>query len=191
MTDELKPLASPAPLFHRYQDALANRPHPGPVVDLACGRGRHALPAAKSLGPIIAVDRNRGFLDELGQRSRRLGLEIARLQTDLETPFGIPLKPESAGAILVFRYLHRPLAEAIETLLAPGGWLLYETFTVDQAGRDSGPSRPEFLLRPGELRTLFPGLEVVDYEEYEEGGTHPSTAEGLDATAQLVARKPG
>ncbi|MEE3326944.1 MAG: class I SAM-dependent methyltransferase [Myxococcota bacterium] len=187
--EPLPPLAPTAPLFDHYQDAIATRRPPGPIVDLACGRGRHALVAAQRLGSVIAIDRNRAFLDELGQRSRPKGLRVARLQTDLETPFGIPLQAGSAGAILVFRYLHRPLAEAIEKLLAPGGWLLYETFTRAQADRASGPSRPEFLLRPDELRLMFPDLEVVHYAE--KGEKEASTGQPHDAIAQLVARKPG
>ena len=186
--EEDRPLAAPSALFERYRPALAANRAKGPIIDLACGRGRHALEAASSLGPVIAVDRNRTFLDELGLRSRKQGLRLARLQTDLERGFGIPLKAESAGAILVFRYLHRPLAESIEALLAPGGWLLYETFTIAQAERPSGPSRPDFLLQPGELRSLFPGLEVLHYAESEMTGK-PSTSE--EAVAQLVARKRG
>ena len=185
---EARPLDDPSALFEQYRPALATHRAKGPIIDLACGRGRHALEAASSLGPVIAVDRNRTFLDELGSRSRRQGLTLARLQTDLETDFGIPLKAESAGAILVFRYLHRPLAQSIEALLAPGGLLLYETFTIAQAERPSGPSRPEFLLRPGELRSLFPGLEVLHYAESEPTGKL-STSE--EAVAQLVARKRG
>ena len=185
---EARPLAAPAALFEQYRPTLAANRVKGPIVDLACGRGRHALPAASQLGPVIAVDRNRTFLDELGSRSRTQGLRLARLQTDLERGFGIPLKAESAGAVLVFRYLHRPLAQSIEALLAPGGWLLYETFTTAQAKRPNGPSRPDFLLQPGELRSLFPGLEVIHYAESETTGKPSSSG---DAVAQLVARKHG
>ena len=135
---------------------------------------------------MIAVDRNRSFLDELGSRSRKQGLRLTRLQTDLETGLGIPLKAGSASAVLVFRYLHRPLAQSIEALLAPGGWLLYETFTTAQAERPSGPSRPDFLLQPDELRSLFPGLEVIHYAESDTAGKPPTSEE---AVAQLVARK--
>ena len=181
-------LAPPASLFEHYRETLASTRSLGPLVDLASGRGRNAIPAAETLGPVVALDRNRRFLDELGKRSHTAGVRVERVQTDLETPFGIPLKTGSAGSILVFRYLHRPLAKAIESLLAPGGWLLYETFTLAQAQRATGPSRPEFLLRPDELRCLFPGLEIVHYKET--SPSEPSCEDNEDATAQLVARKP-
>jgi len=47
--------------------------------------------------------------------------------------------------------------------LAPGGLLLYETFA---AGNETigKPSRPDFLLQPGELLQACQGLDVVAYE---------------------------
>jgi hypothetical protein len=48
--------------------------------------------------------------------------------------------------------------------LAPNGVLIYETFS---AGNESvgKPSRPDFLLKPGELLELCKGLRVVAFEE--------------------------
>jgi hypothetical protein len=48
--------------------------------------------------------------------------------------------------------------------VAPGGVLLYETFA---AGNETvgKPSRPDFLLHPGELLEACAGLRVVAYEE--------------------------
>ena len=181
-------LARPSSLFLAQQDALAAAARQGPIVDLACGRGRHALAAAERQWPVIGVDRNPGFLEELGHLGRERGLRIARLRTDLETPYGIPLRDRSAGAVLVFRFLHRPLAGAIQRLVAPGGLLLYETFTSAQAARPEGPTNPDFLLRAGELREMFPELEVVDYAESDPAGSRdPPSSENI---ARLVARRP-
>jgi hypothetical protein len=68
--------------------------------------------------------------------------------------------------------------------LAPGGLLLYETFTVHQRELGYGPSRDEFLLQPGELPGLFPALEVSHHWE----GRIESPREAH--VAQLVARRP-
>jgi hypothetical protein len=48
--------------------------------------------------------------------------------------------------------------------VAPGGVLIYETFA---AGNESvgKPSRPEFLLQPGELLRVTEGLRTVAYED--------------------------
>ncbi len=90
----------------------------------------------------------------------------------------------SCGAILVFRFLFRPLAPEIETLLRPGGLLLYETFTVHQRELPGGPRNAAFLLADDELPALFPGLEILDYWQGVTDDPNPT------ALARLAARRP-
>jgi SAM-dependent methyltransferase len=135
------------------------------VADLACGRGRHALAVAGWGLPVLGVDRNARFLAELQRRAVAPALPVQAIRADLEAGARLPLRPGSCGAVLVFRFLFRPLAPHIEALLAPGGLLLYETFTEAQAEREAGPSNPAFLLADGELPRLFPGLRVLSYRE--------------------------
>ena len=156
----------------------------GPVLDLACGRGRHALAAAELGARSLAIDRDETALRALQAEAERRGLRVASLCSDLETPYGIPVKPASCGAILVFRFLFRPLAPEISAALAPGGLLLYETFTVAQRALGSGPRRAGFLLEPGELRALFPDLEPLEHWEGLSDGPPPAYL------ARLAARKP-
>ena len=80
----------------------------------------------------------------------------------------------------MFSYLHRPLFPALVRALRPGGVLLYETFTKEQA-RHGRPSNPEFLLDPGELPDLVAPLEVIRRREGEFEGRH---------VASVAARKP-
>ena len=115
--------------------------------------------------------------------ARGRGLPVQGLRADLETPHGIPVRPGSCGAILVFRFLFRPLAPAIAAALAPGGLLLYETFTVDQRSLPQGPRNPAFLLEHGELPRLFPTLEVLEAWEGIRSGPEP------EAVASLCARR--
>jgi len=173
----------PSPWLLAQRDRLREAARCGPVLDLACGRGRHALAAAELGARTLAIDRDAEALSALQVESTRRGLPLACLRTDLETPLGIPVKPASCGAILVFRFLFRPLAAAICAALAPGGLLLFETFTVAQRALGSGPRRPEFLLEPGELRALFAGLEPLEHWEGREDG--PPAA----CLARLAARK--
>jgi SAM-dependent methyltransferase len=173
----------PSPWFLAQRERLLAAARLGPVLDLACGRGRHALAAAGLGARTLAIDRDRDALVGLQSEARRRGLPASCLRTDLETPMGIPVKPASCGAILVFRFLFRPLAPAICAALAPGGLLLYETFTVAQRALGSGPRRPEFLLEPGELRALFPGLETIEHWEGREEIPSPA------CLARLAARR--
>jgi tellurite methyltransferase len=89
---------------------------------------------------------------------------------------------ESSGAILVFRYLHRPLVPFIKKALVKGGVLIYETFTVDQR-RFGKPHNPRFLLKPGELLDWFEDWKVIHYSEGIVG-------QPQRAIAQIVCTKP-
>lgn len=74
-----------------------------------------------------------------------------------------PFPDQRFGAVIVTNYLWRPRLPDIVAAVAPGGVLLYETFA---AGNETvgKPSRPDFLLQPGELLTACAGLRVVAYE---------------------------
>jgi hypothetical protein len=71
---------------------------------------------------------------------------------------------QTFGAVVVTNYLWRPLMDTLLGSVAPGGVLLYETFASGNAqfGR---PSRPDFLLQPGELLNICAALDIVAYEQ--------------------------
>jgi SAM-dependent methyltransferase len=125
----------------------------GPVLDLACGSGRHARLLASTDNPVLAVDRNAGALAQLAAQGER---NITTLEIDLEQPNaeraqpGWPLQSARYSGIVVTNYLHRPLFPALFASLAEGGVLIYETFAAGNE-RYGKPSSPAFLLQPGEL----------------------------------------
>ena len=49
--------------------------------------------------------------------------------------------------------------------MAPGGVLLYETFAATGNESVGKPSRPDFLLAPGELLAACGDLRIVAYED--------------------------
>jgi len=129
----------------------------GPVLDVACGGGRHSR-LFRGLGfEVVAVDR------------QRIDLEGVRfVEADLESGDAWPFADQRFGAILVTNYLHRPLFPRLRDSLATGGVLIYETFMAGNE-RFGRPSNPEFLLKPGELREAFGDLEELGFEEGEVG----------------------
>jgi len=175
--------AGPSPWFLRHAAGLRAAAALGPIVDLACGRGRHTLATAALGATSLGLDRDPAALGALlcDARSRALPGRIVAVRADFETDRALPLRPESCGAILIFRYLHRPLARQISGLLRPGGLLLYETFTEDQRNLGYGPTNSAFLLRQGELRALFPELQIMAYEEGRFAAERP------EALARLAA----
>ena len=66
------------------------------------------------------MDRDAARLAELASLARDRRLPLHAVRTDLETRHGIPVRPGLCGAILVFRFLFRPLARAIVESLRPG-----------------------------------------------------------------------
>ena len=150
------------------------------TLDVACGRGRHALLLAGAGYPVRAVDRDAAHVAWLGALARRLQLPLDAAVVDLEAA-GADLGTEEWELVLVFNYLHRALFPALVRSLKPGGVLLYETYTREQAKRGR-PTSPDHLLEPGELPRLVAPLEVVRQREGDYEGR---------ALASVAARRPG
>jgi SAM-dependent methyltransferase len=157
------------------QDLL---PDAGYALDVACGRGRHALFLAERGLAVVAVDRDRLAIDELTVEAVRRNLAVEARVVDLEAG-EVDLGRELYDLVVVFHYLHRPLFPALLRALAPGALLIYETFTVDQA-RLGKPTNPDFLLQHGELRQRLSSLTIVREREGVFEGRH---------VAAVVARK--
>ena len=124
-----------------------------PLLDVACGSGRHARYFASRGLEVIAVDRE----------DQELGSNVSFMRADLEAgtwPFG----ERRFAAIVVTNYLHRPLFPLLEAALDEGGVLLYETFMAGNE-RYGRPSNPAFLLRAGELLDAFGRLNVIAFEQ--------------------------
>ena len=181
--------AGPVSAFFTEQaEAWGRTSARGLALDLACGRGRHALAAAAAGLDVLAVDRRAKVLGELSAEAAAGAAHPGRVRCavlDLEGAERPALRgTELFSCVFVFRYLHRPLMPWIEDVLQPGGLLIYETFTTAQRRLGWGPSRDAFLLAPGELPLLFPRLEIECYVEGPSGD--PKNPE----TGRLVARRP-
>jgi len=148
----------PSPWVARFADLIA----PGlRVLDLACGRGRHALFFTARGIDVLAVDRDAAALAAIPATP---GLETRVV--DLERG-AWPLTGERFGAVVVVNYLHRPLWPHLRTALADDGVLLYETFAEGNEAFGQ-PRNPDFLLKRDELlavAALPPELAVVAFEQ--------------------------
>lgn len=156
---------APSPFVVAQRAQLLATAPLGPCLDLACGRGRHALWAARAGLRVVALDRDPVALRELSARAAREGLRVSALRADAEAASGLPFPPRRFGAVVVTRFLFRPLAARLVALLAPGGLLVYETFTERQRELGQGPRNPAFLLAEGELARLFRELEPIASRE--------------------------
>jgi SAM-dependent methyltransferase len=169
----------PSPWLFRCADLL---PEGGRALDVACGRGRHALVLAAAGFVVTALDRDAGALRALAAAAAERGLAVSTADMDLESG-DVTLGEGTYDVVVVFRYLHRPLFPALVRALAPGGLLVYETFTRAQAARRH-PSNPAFLLEAGELPRLAAPLQVLRYYEGERDGAFLA---GIAARKALVS----
>jgi len=134
---------------------------PGPALDFACGAGRHALAIARAGRRVEALDHDVERLRALAAVAARERLPVDVACVDLEI---MPLPVGRYALIVNTLYLDRARVPALRAALAPGGVLLFETFTVEQAATGH-PRNPAFLLGRGELLALAGDLRVLAYQE--------------------------
>jgi len=156
--------------------------HPGGrVLDLACGRGRHARYLAGLGFQVEAVDRDAEAVRSLAGVAR-----VTARAADLEHARW-PYRDQFFAAIVVTNYLHRPLFPHLIAGLADGGVLIYETFAAGNE-RYGRPSNPDFLLRSGELLDVVRGrLRVVAYEELYSAEPRPAIVQRICAVRDAAA----
>jgi SAM-dependent methyltransferase len=151
---------SPSDWVCRWTHLIADDRPGGPsALDLACGYGRHSRWLARQGCRVTALDRDAEALALLHD----LAPLVRPVCADLENqPW--PLDGQTFDVVVVTNYLWRPLWPHILSSLAPGGLLIYETFAHGNASVGK-PSRPDFLLQPGELLERCLGLHIVAYED--------------------------
>ncbi len=131
----------------------------GRALDVACGRGRNALELARMGFRVDAVDCDRDALAEVAGRAAAEGLAVQAIERDLEREPNLPQPPYRV--IVNINFLQRTLVGPLVAALAPGGLLLFETFTR----ACTRPMRPGYLLEPNELLRAFADLTVLRYRE--------------------------
>jgi tellurite methyltransferase len=178
-------------LLEKYLPELNPHENSLPILDLACGNGRNGLFCLEKNLAVTFADINTQSLANVQQAiSHDADKYQSTLATfwliDFEQRFSQPLVENSYSAVMVFRYLHRPLIEQIKAAVVPNGLVIYETFTLGQAvlGR---PKNPDFLLKKGELLEHFAGWQIIHSFE---GTIISDTGNHSQAIAQVVARKP-
>lgn len=152
------------------------------VLDVACGRGRHAVAAAELGARVVAVDRDPGRLKEARAEANRRKLSIEWVEADLEQPW-----PDlgTFDVVLDFNYLDRARMSRIRDAVGPGGYLFFETFLEIQRQLGWGPDRDDHLLKYGEVVALVAPLGTVFGREAFEPADNAQWA----AVASVLARR--
>lgn len=154
-----------SPWIRKYSSLF---PKEFPILDVACGKGRHSFHMQNLGYDVVAVDKDTTAINDCQPPSN-----IFVVEADLENHLW-PFSRQVFSGVIVVNYLWRPLFQDIFSSLAPGGVLLYDTFA--QGNENFGrPRNPDFLLAPDELKTLC--TETFDIFDYFHGAiTSPAPA---------------
>jgi ubiquinone/menaquinone biosynthesis C-methylase UbiE len=127
----------------------------GPLVELAVGNGRVAIPVARETGrPVLGIDASGAMLEQARERAAAAGVQLELRQGDMRD---LELT-EPAGLIYVpFRsLLHLPtwadrrrVFEHVHAALRPGGRFAWNAFVFDprNAARNDGEWREQNGIR--------------------------------------------
>jgi len=157
-------------------------PQSGPVLDLACGKGQNGLYLKQYNIDVIFADIQQHCLNNLIHINNVSPSHCWHADFETKSIDNLKLAEMSLQGVIVFKYLHRPLFPAIKAAIKPGGFVIYETFTTDNR-KFGRPNRDAFLLKSGELKTLFEGWEILFY--FEGIKANPDRA-----IAQIICKKP-
>ena len=152
-------IASPAGVpdeFVLESLAFLGNPTAGSALDLAAGRGRHAMELARRGFETEAWDISPVALRALASGAAERGLTIATRAVDLAK--GLPADSPAFDLVVVVDFLDRSLLAELWRVVRPGGHALVSTFTTDRPG--DHPS-DRWCLTPGELVAGLPELETV------------------------------
>jgi SAM-dependent methyltransferase len=148
-----KPVGAPEPFL---VEMIPQMPRGGIALDVAAGRGRNAITMAREGIRVVAVDFSVTAMHALAAAARAERLAVWPVVANLDS---FHLKHESLDAIININFLDRALFPEFSRALRPGGVLIVETFTIDQASIGH-PRDPRFLLGHGEIKELVAGLEI-------------------------------
>jgi tellurite methyltransferase len=171
-------VVTPNPFLHQHLAHLAKIPR-GRVLELAMGEGHNAIFLAQQGLSVTGVDISAIAVERAQQLAKHLGVSLDLQVADLRTT---KLPENTYDAIVCFYYLDRQLFPQMVATLRPGGVLMYETYTSEQAqyGR---PTNPAYLLQPNELLEAFKDFRIRVYRDL--------VLDGLKAVASLIGEKSG
>ena len=173
------PLLEPSPFVRQFASRIVNAAD-GPVLDVACGSGRHGVFLANLGAKVVCIDSDLSRFRRLRQHQKfnaNAGGQLEALETDLIAElwaFG----PSTVGGVVVVDFLLLDLLPHFRVSLKHGCYLLIQTVSA------RGGNYLE-LPAAGELRThLALGFEMEHYQE-----RHAGPKDQNAVTVSLLARR--
>jgi SAM-dependent methyltransferase len=166
-----------APLYDRvvtpgpcgpFNTALA-REAAGPVLELACGTGRLAVPLARNGHEVVGLDASPAMLRAARAKARAAGLEVALVEGDMRSfalprRFGLVVVGCNSLAHLTGTEDLLACLAAVRRHLAPGGILAFDAVNPDLRALARAPSEAVRLDLGPNPSSGIPLEEVASYD---------------------------
>ena len=133
------------------------------VLDVGMGEGRNAVFLARKGYKVVGVDISSVAIKKALSLAKEFSVRIESVVSSMEK---YNMAEGTLDAIICFYYVDRRLNEKLVKMLKPGGIMIYEAYTMLQRKvKGSENYEVKYLLKPGELLGMFPGMKVLKYEE--------------------------
>jgi len=135
----------------------------GKALCLAAGEGRNAVYLAQQGFEVVAVDISPKGLEKGRKLAQKLGVEIKTVVADLRK---YDMGRAQYDLITDFYYYDPALFGRIMTALKPGGFFVFQNFSIDQPNTNRfGPRNPAYLVKPNEILNYFDQYRIRYYED--------------------------
>jgi len=133
------------------------------VLDMGMGEGRNAVFLARKGFKVTGVDISAVAVRKARKLAREFGVRINTVVASLNK---YKIEKNSLDAIVCFYYVDRSLTEKMMSWIKPGGVIIYESHNDLQRNvKGSENYDKRYLLREGELLSMFKKFRILKFEE--------------------------
>ncbi len=175
------------------KEASAHIPQCSSVISLGEGEGRNSVFLAEQGHRVTAVDIALSGLKKTRELAIKRGVELSTEHADLST---YELAEGRWGAVINILchmprlnrgYLHQQIKKGLQS----GGVLIYECYSTEQLGFETGgPKQIDLLYTQEEFEQDFSEMEILHLAKVEREIYEGQGHSGLSSVIQLIARKP-
>ncbi len=135
----------------------------GKALVLAAGEGRNAVFLAQQGFQVTAIDISEKGLAKCQQLAKEKKVRVKTVVADVTN---YDLGENQYDLITDFYFYDSAIFTEVMTALKPGGFFIFQTFSLDQPMTNRfGPRNPAYLVKPNELLGYFLKHRIRHYED--------------------------